>query len=205
MRYSYFLLPSLTHGVIVAGLILMIGLLAWTWQRPRWVDGTVVFRYHFALQAVAFFIAFGVPAGLTAVGSAFRYRRDEVGFLYDAYMAAAAIGLPVFWEATRFAVRVTQFGLERRSAWRAYRVLIWDEICEVRYNSFNSWFVFVDESGRKIRVPAMLGGLTEFLRLVESRLPPESLVRARTGYDRLGRVMPKLGNEPILEARPPRR
>jgi hypothetical protein len=205
MRTSFYLLPSLTYGLIAAGLILLVGLLAWSWQRPRWVAGTAVFRYHFALQASAFFIAFGVPAGLTAVGSAFRYRRDEIAYFYDAYLGAAAVGLPLFWEATRFFVRVTQFGIECRSAWRPYRVLIWDEIREVRYNPFNSWFVFVDESGQRIRVPAVVGRLTEFLHLVESRLPPETLVKARTGYDRLGRVMPKLGNEPVLEARPPRR
>jgi hypothetical protein len=75
----------------------------------------------------------------------------------------------------------------------------------LRYSSINSWFVFLAEDGQRIRVPALIGRLTEFLRLIESRVLPEFLVGARTGYDRVGRAMPRVGNEPVLEARAPRR
>jgi hypothetical protein len=195
----------LTYLLVAAGAILFVGLAAWILSRPCRIEGTYVFRYHFAFQALAYVCAFVVPAGLTILNRFYRFRGDDAWYLGGAYVIFGGLGLFVFWEVTRFYVRLTPAGVEGRSAWRPRKILTWDEVSELRYSSFNSWFVFFTEDGQRIRVPALIGRLTEFLRLIESRLLPESLVRARTGYDRAGRAMPRLGNEPILEARPPRR
>jgi hypothetical protein len=189
----------------VASAILLVGLAAWILSRPRRIEGTIVFRYYFALQALAYVCTFLVPAGLTILMRFYRFRGEDASYLAGAYVLFGGLGLPVFWEVTRYYARLTPAGVERRSAWRPRKIFAWDEVSEVRFNSFNSWFIFVAEDGQRIRVPALIGRLPEFLRLIESRLLPESLKRARTGYERLGRAMPRLGNEPVLEARPPRR
>ncbi len=201
-------IPFLSYGMIALGAIIFMALMSWTAQRggPAAGSGSQshTFRYKFAIRWFALFAAFGVPIVITALIAAFPPRAGAVWYVMGAYVLFVAIGIPLFWETSRYYVSVGAKGLERRSAWTGLRSIPWDDIGEVTYSPFNAWFVFASESGDKIRIHSLIGGLNHFLQLVEMHLPPAALTKARTGYTRLGRAMPRLGNEPILEARPPR-
>jgi hypothetical protein len=200
--------PWLSVSLIGLGTIAFICVLAWSVQRSRRVPGlgqTIFdFRYKLIVRAIAAFAAFGVPAGFAMLLLWYRPLRHETAYIIAVYLICAGLGLPLFWETGRYLLRVTPNGIERRSGWTPYRVLTWDDVAEVRYSSLNAWFVFVAENGEKIRVHALIDRLNDLLRLAEGRLPPTALIKARTGYERIGRALPKLGSEPVLEARPPR-
>ena len=134
----------------------------------------------------------------------FQYFFDGLSF-GGIYALFAALSLPLYWESSRYFVLVTPEGLERRSAWRRYCVMAWDDIQKVTFSTINAWFVFHAENGDKIRVSTLMAGVTDLLRLVELQLPPDVLKPARVGYERIGRPFPNFNDEPILEARPPRR
>lgn len=201
--------PFATYGLIAASVIILMAVMSWAAQRGRPAaragGRTLVFRYNFVFRWFALFAAFGVPAGITMLVVTFRPRGDDVWYVFAIYALFASVGLPLFWETSRYYVRVTPTEIERRSAWSGVRTLAWDEIREVTYSSFNAWFAFVAESGETIRVHGLISGMSELLRYVESRLSPATLAKARAGYERFNRPLPKLGNEPVLEARPPRR
>lgn len=199
--------PYLSYALFAVGVLLVIVLLSWIAQRVRStsIERSFIFRYPFMLRALTFFGAFVIPATILPLIRAFRLRGDDSWYIVGPTLLIASIAIPLYWENIRYFVWVTPAGIERRSAWRPRRFFAWDDISEVRYNTFNSWFVFRTENGQAFRVHAMIARVDEFLRLIEQYLPATSLICARTGYERLGRALPKLGNEPILEALPPRR
>jgi hypothetical protein len=201
------LLPALTTGLIVIAVVVLVAMIGRAKQVDIRAPGrrAVPFRYSAFLRWFAIFAAFGIPTAITSLVVAYPPRGNQVWYVIGAYSLFAALGLPLYWETSRYCILVTPDGIERRSAWNKQLFLAWDEIREVRYSSLNSWFVLEGESGQKIRISTFLGGLTEFLRLIEDQIPPERLRGARSGYERIGRPFPALGDEPILEPRAPRR
>lgn len=201
--------PYVVYGLIAIASIALIAAIvsAARSRRSRGGDNTNVhvFRYSLGIRALTFLIAVGVPAGLTIYVLTTRVRNPDFASIMAAYVFCALVGMPLFWETIRFLVRITPAGIERRSAWGRYRGLSWDEIRAVKFNPYLAYFIFEGESGQKIRVHALIARLNELLHHIETYLPPASIVTARIGYERLGRSLPKVGNEPILEARPPRR
>lgn len=152
-------------------------------------------------------LAMGVlsPVGLTVGLRYFPPTRTDVPYLLAVYLTAAAVLTPLVWEAGRFYVLATPDGLEGRSAWRGVRTIAWDDLEEVRFSPFHAWFEFRDRTDRAIRVFAFAAGVDELLRVTEAHVPAGILSRARSGYLRVGRPFPPQPDEPVLEARRPRR
>jgi hypothetical protein len=202
------LLP-LSYILIATGLVVVLGVMAWAGRRARPpVSGneqSLLFRYSAALRWFAIFAAFGIPIGITLLVVAYPPRGKEVWYVIGVYALFAALSVPLFWETSRYYVRLTPTGIERRSAWGGLRSCDWDDLQEVRYSPLNSWFVFVAVSGEKIRVHTLLAGLNDLFQFVESRVPADRLRHARKGYERLRRPFPWRGDEPVLEPRRPRR
>jgi hypothetical protein len=202
------LLP-LSYVLIATGLIVVLGVMALAGRRGRLPasdnEQSLLFRYSATLRWFAIFAAFGIPIGITLLVVAYPPRGRQVWYVIGVYALLAAISVPLFWETSRYYVRLTATGIERRSAWGGLRSFNWDHIQEVRYSQVNSWFIFVAFSGEKIRVHTLLAGLNDLLQFVESRVPADRLRQAKKGYERMRRPFPWQGDEPVLEPRRPRR
>ena len=203
-------LPSLVpHALMTIAVLGMVGLMVWAGQqgRPRHAPGPhqLLLRYNALFRWFTYLAAIGIPVGLTALLYFQPPRGIERWYVLGLDLTIAALTLPLVWEASRFYLFANPDGLESRSAWRGSRFLAWDDIQEVRYSTMNSWFVFRATNGDKIRVSGFVAGLKSLLALVEQRLSAATLKKARTGYDKLGRPFPPLRDEPVLEARAPRR
>jgi hypothetical protein len=199
------LLPFL----LITGCAAMLALLTASSARrglPRPVPGGPAFlvRYSPVFRWTVAGIALLVPAGVTIGLRYSRPVRQDVPLLLAVYLLGAALFTLLVWEAGRFYLLATPTGLEGRSPWRGVRVIPWDEVDAVRYQPLAAWFEIRGLAGQTIRVPTFAAGLDELLRRVEAAVPPGVMVRARPGYDRLGRPFPALPDEPVLEARPPR-
>ena len=105
------LLPILIYGLIAVSVIALLGIMAWAARIGRPTSGagehSVLFRYNFVLRAFAFFAAFGIPAGITAMVFAFPPRGEEVWYVIGIYALFAGLTLPLYWETSRFYVLVT--------------------------------------------------------------------------------------------------
>ena len=203
------LVPLISHVLIALAVIALLALIAWAGRqgRPRPAPGsaTLLLRYSLVFRWFAYAIAFGIPAGLTVAVYLHPPRAEERWYILGLYLLFAALTLPLVWEASRYYLFVTPEGLEARSAWRGTHFLAWDDIDGLSYSSINSWFVFSTANGDRLRVSAYVGGLKRLLAVAETRLPTAALKCARTGYARLGRAFPRLPDEPVLEARSPRK
>ena len=201
--------PLISHGLIALAVVAFLALIAWAGRqgRPRPAPGpdTLLLRYNLLFRWFAYAVAFGIPVGLTIALYFHPPRAAERWYVLGLYLLFAALTLPLVWEASRYYLLVTTNGLEARSAWRGTRFLAWDDIDGLSYSSINSWFVFSATNGERLRVSAYVSGLNNLLALVETRLPAVAIKSARTGYTKLGRPFPSLPDEPVLEARSPRR
>ncbi len=83
--------------------------------------------------------------------------------------------------------------------------MAWDDVESVVWSAVNAWFEFVGRDGDRIRVHAFVTGLNDLLQAAEAEVLPMALKGARAGYTRVGRPFPHLPDEPVLEARQPRR
>lgn len=202
-------MKGLTPGLIAISVVGLLGLMAWAARRgrprPGPDDHTVLFRHNGVFRWFAYVTAFGIPVGLTALVIAFPPKAEEVWYALGAYVLFAGLTLPLVWEASRFYLLATPEGLESRSPWRGLRFLAWEDVERVTFSQANAWFVFHGRDGTVIRVHMFVGGLTDLLRLTELRVPAGALKGARMGYERLGRPFPRQPDQPVLEARPPRR
>ena len=195
---------------LMAGCLVVLALLLASSARhglPRPVPGgpARLFRHNGLFRGFALVAAVGLPVGLAALLYSHPPRRSDVPYLVGLNLVFAVITLPLVWEAGRYYVLATPAGLECRSPWRGVRALAWEDVVEVRYSGTNAWFEFVGRDGDRIRAHAFVGGLGDLLSLAEARIPASALKGARPGYTRLGRPFPPLPDEPVLEAKAPRR
>ena len=174
---------------------------------PRALPGThsLIVRHSPVFRWTVLAMAVLSPVGLTVGLRYFPPLRTDVPYLLAVYLIAAAVLTPLVWEASRFYVFATPDGLEGRSAWRGVRTIDWDDLDEVRFSPLHAWFEFRDRTGQTIRVFGFAAGVGELLRMTEYHVPAGVLSRARAGYLRLGRPFPPQPDEPVLEARRPRR
>jgi hypothetical protein len=191
------------------GVGLLLGLIGWVGYlgRPHpSTDGrTTLFRHNAFFRGFAYLSAFGVMTGLTALTYLYPPKRNEIWYIIGLYFFFAGLTLPLVWEASRFYVLLTPHGLEARSAWRGNQSILWNDVSELSFSTLNAWFVFRSTNGDTIRTHVFVAGLKNLIRTAESQIPPTAMKKARAGYERLGMALPDSNDEPILEARAPRR
>lgn len=100
------------------------------------------------------------------------------------------LGIVLLWEAFRFGIAASADGLDCNSPWRKDRFFKWSDIQEVSYSTFNRWFVIRGKDGSTFHVPWFIAGIHRFLEMCELFLPSELLVKAKKGYDDVGRQHP---------------
>ncbi len=183
-----------TGHIIGAAVSGFLGLLLWTANRGRPIlsdDGTLLFRHSIIFRGFSYFFAFVIPFALTAFVF---YRppktQDDFLAILSLYGLFAVIGLPLWWEASRFALYATPEGLDCVSPWRDRQFFEWGEIEEVSFSSMNQWFVILARGDRKFRVPYFVSGIAQFLERCEQHLPIETLNGAKLGYIQVGREFP---------------
>jgi hypothetical protein len=196
--------------VLVAGCAVLLAVLTAVSARrglPRPLPGdhVLLVRHSPLFRSTVLALAVLLPVGLTAFLYFYPPVRPDVPFVLGLYLVTAGLSTLVVWEAGRFYLLATPIGLEGRSAWRGIQVIAWDDVEAVVYSPLNAWFEFRGRAGERVRAVAFATGLNDLLRVVEENVPAAALTGARTGYARLGRRFPVLPDEPILEARRPRR
>jgi hypothetical protein len=200
--------PSLlTFALMAVGVLGLLGLLALAAGRGRPVPGggdqSVLVRHSPGFRLSAFLAALGLPVGLTILFTIYPPNRDEAVYVLGAFALVVPTTVALYWEAVRYYVFATPQGLECRSPWRAARYFAWDDVREVTFNPAAGWFAFEAWDGDRIRVHWTAVGVRDLLRLVEMRIPAALVQKARPGWDRLGRPLPRPWDEPVLEARRP--
>ena len=180
--------PWIIHVAVLG----FLGLLALVAQRgrPR-VDsraGTFLFRHSVLLRGFSMLMTFGVQL-LVTVLAIFKPPQNlsDVFVILGIISAFAALGTPLLWESTRFALIVSPQGLDCRSPWRRGRFISWNEVKEVSYSNFGSCFVIRSRDAWKFQVPLFMAGLSVFLEHCEQQLPPGALAKAKQGYFHVGR------------------
>jgi hypothetical protein len=173
--------------------------------RPLPGDRVVLVRHNPFFRSLVLALAVLLPVGLTVFLYFYPPVRPDVSFILGLYLVSAGLSTVLVWEAGRFYLLATPVGLEGRSAWRGLRVIPWDDLEAVAYSPLNAWFEFRGRTGERVRAMTFAAGVNDLLRVVEENVPAEALTGARTGYNRIGRRFPGLPDEPVLEARRPRR
>jgi hypothetical protein len=199
--------PILTFGLMAVGVLGLLGLLAAAAGRGRPVptagELAVLVRHSPAFRAFAFLATLAFPIGLTVLFSLYPPGRDETGYVLLAYAATVVVTVALYWEAVRYYVFATPQGIEGRSPWRGARYFAWDDVREVTFNPAAGWFAFEAWDGDCIRVHWTAVGVRDLLYLVEAHVPAAVVQKARPGWERLGRPVPRSADEPVLEARRP--
>ena len=196
--------------VLMAGCLVALSVLLASSARqglPRPVPGgpTRLFRHNGLFRWFALAAAAGLPIGLSALLYLHPPQRPDVPYLVGLYLVFAVVTLPLVWEAGRYYLLATPEGLECRSPWRGVRAVPWEDVVAVNYSGVNAWFEFVGRDGDRVRAHSFVARLNDLLAAVEARVPASALKGARAGYARIGRPFPPLTDEPVLEARAPRR
>ncbi|MBO0699719.1 MAG: PH domain-containing protein, partial [Zavarzinella sp.] len=163
----------------------------------------VLVRHSPAFRAFTFLATLTFPIGLTILFSLYPPARGETGYVLLAYGSVVVATVALYWEAVRYYVFATPQGIECRSPWRGARYFAWDDIRTVTFNPAAGWFAFEAWDGDRIRVHWTAVGVRDLLHLVETHVPAGMVQRARPGWERLGRPMPRSADEPVLEARRP--
>lgn len=153
-------------------------------------SGTLAFHYTFWLRWGSVGFAAGLLAAVTFLVVVHPPEEDEAVYVALSYALFGSLGAVLVWDVFRFRLEVGSEGLDRRSAWRRRRFVRWEEVVDVSFNGPHGWFEVRTTDGQKVRVPALIGGLGDFLAACERRLTPAQLEPARTAYIYLGRVFP---------------
>src|SRR5262249_18525735 len=114
----------------------------------------------------------------------------DVVAIVGLYALFGALSAPLLWESLRFALVVSDEGLDCRSPWRGQRFHYWDEVRDVSYRQVGPWVLIRFTDGWKFRISNLVPGLSMFLGECEDHLPPEALEGARQGYALVGRTFP---------------
>ncbi|HKB05454.1 MAG TPA: PH domain-containing protein [Gemmataceae bacterium] len=199
--------PLLTFALMAVGVLGLLGLLAVTAARGRPIPAagqpSVLVRHSPGFRLFAFLAALSLPVGLTILFTIYPPNRDETAYVLGAFVVVVPLTVALYWEAVRYYVYATAQGIEGRSPWRGARYFAWDDIREVTFNPAAGWFAFQAWDGDRIRVHWTAVGVKDLLHLVETHIPAAMVQKARPGWDRLGRPLPRPSNEPVLEARRP--
>jgi hypothetical protein len=199
--------PLLTFGLMAVGVLGLLGLLAVIAGRgrpePVRGDPSVLVRHSPGFRLFAFLAALGFPVGLTILFTVYPPNRDEAVYVLVAFAVVVPATVALYWEAVRYYAFATAEGIEGRSPWRGARYFAWDDVREVTFNPAAGWFAFAAWDGDRIRVHWTAVGVRDLLPFVEAHVPAAIVQKARPGWERLGRPLPRPRDEPVLEARPP--
>jgi endonuclease/exonuclease/phosphatase family metal-dependent hydrolase len=118
------------------------------------------------------------------------------GLLVAAALVALVLGIILMWDASRFALTISQAGLECRSPWRGPRTIPWTDVERVSFSPANLWFAIEPKTGPPFHVLAIVPGVSQFLAACEANLPVEKLFAAEPGYDWVWRKFPHVKGKP---------
>lgn len=178
----------LFSGLVCCSVVLVLGALIFLAraERPLEGPGRLVFRYHIGLRILTLVLFFGTILMVTIILFFNPPKQDgDVYAIFGVYALFTGLGLPLFWETHFFLLEVDDDGLTCHSPWRGKFFIAWGEVDEVAWADFGSYFL-VKGPQRWIRLSPMVGGLAEFLKECEKRLPSEKVDGARRGYSRVG-------------------
>ena len=182
-------------ALIPIALVLLLGMLtlaAWL-VRPQPDPATtlLVLRHSWWLKGFALFAAFGIPLAITVLVY-FQPPQDDgdLGAILGLYTGFALLSGPLLWESLRYALIVSDEGLECRSPWKGTAFLHWDEIDAITYGRQNSWFIIRATDGYKFRISFMVPGISRFLAECERHLPPTALMEAYQAFEVLNWSLP---------------
>ncbi len=178
-----------------AGVAIALGalLVAATRGRPTVVeeDGTLRFRYSWLFRGFAFFSGIVLPLGVIVLifFVPIKNLNDLLGaaVLFGLFFG---LGIPLWREASRFALVVSEEGLDCQSPWRSRKFIAWNEVESISFSTMNLWFIIKAKDGRKFRVHVFVSGVSVFLEKCEWHLPTSALVGAKLGYAQVGRPFP---------------
>jgi len=145
--------------------------------------GKLQLRYGGLYRGFAIFAAFGIPFCITVLLIvAPQWNKDDLAGKIAMYLLFAGLGLPLFWESSRFSCTVSSEGLNCNSPWRGTRFIAWTQIKKLSYNPFCSWFIIRTIDGYKFRIHNLASGIPQFLDECDKHLPPGFITKAKEGY-----------------------
>jgi hypothetical protein len=153
-------------------------LLAWVASRRRLrvgrTAGALVLRMprgYFATLAAVLFLP---CAAFAVIALAVTWKPGEESSRFILAGTVGSLGLVGGgWLATleaRFRLRLDDFTIERRSAFRT-RTHPWREVAKITLNPVNNWFFLTLVSGQRIYFMEGLDGIAEFAELALLRIP----------------------------------
>jgi hypothetical protein len=160
----------------ILGAVGILCLLAWVARDMpptiRRESGKTTIRYAFWVRCFYLFSAFALPLALTLWAIVNRPEEGEMWCLLASYALFAFLTGPVWWMVTRFALTISDEGLECHSPWRRTRFVKWSEIEEVTFGEMGRWYVLRAVDGYRFRVPQQaVPGLGDFLAAVGRHRP----------------------------------
>ena len=135
-------------------------------------SGTRVARYPKAARALALFLAL-IPFGLGFILLQLRPDQLRTGIIACSAMTVGILLLVLEFTCAR--ASWSESGLTYRSPWQKSRTINWEDIVEVGFSAWLSWVVIRSRSGAVVRLPTLLGGLSELLETLKQRGAPALL------------------------------
>ena len=132
-------------------------------------SGTRIARYPLAARAVVWVLAL-ISLGVWAI--LLQVPPDQVRTGVIACSSFTAVVLLLLLEFTCARASWSESGLAYRSPWRKARNINWEDIVEVGFSARLSWILIRSRSGAVIRLPTLLGGLSELLETLKQRAVP---------------------------------
>jgi hypothetical protein len=185
------LLPYIVSVVVIAAMVMLFSVANRGQPSASSGTGRLVYRYPEAIQMLAFVLAVVPPMLVTALWVAMPPKNPgEYRVVILLYALGIVISGPLLWELVRFSMAVGPDGIEGRSPWRGRQAILWREVAGLSYNPILGYLVVRTHDGCKFRVSLLVGGLNSFLETCERHLPVDTLRRAKSVYNTLGRPFP---------------
>jgi hypothetical protein len=181
---------TIIHVGVAISLALMVGAAARGKPAVVSADGSLLFRYNVMFRGLAFFFMFALPLALSVLIFFVPVKKEDLWAIIGMFAMIAVIGLPLWREATRFALIVTPDGLDCRSPWLSNKFIAWVDVEAISFSSINQWFIINARDGRTFRIHLFMSGVPYFLSLCEMNLHTSVLARAKVGYFQVGRPFP---------------
>jgi len=92
-----------------------------------------------------------------------------------AFLAFAALGVPLILDYRNARHTLTEDGLRYGRTWGGGGTLRWREVRRLRYSAAWKWFRLEGPEGQIVRISAMLQGLPEFARAALAQVPAAAI------------------------------
>lgn len=134
------------------------------------VTGFRVLAYPWFARGVAWLLVL-VSAALCVVAVAIRHSAGAPAWLGTMSFVMLIGSIAIVVEFTKVRVAWTEYELVLTSPWTGEKRVRWADVERVAYSKTNRWFVVKSNRGVTIRVSDVLGGIAEFVREMQDRLP----------------------------------